>query len=1101
MERRILARMVRLRVLGPIEAEADGRPADPGGPRQRAVLALLLVGRGEVVSVDRMIEQLWRGEPPPRAIASLQAYVSNLRRLLEPDRPQRTPATLLVSRAPGYALRLPVEAVDAWRFEDLLQQAQRIAPGVPEKGLDLVLEGLGLWQGAAYAEVADEEWAAPEAARLAELRLAARELAVELTVRLGRAAEAMPDAELLTREHPLREEGWRLLALALWGSGRQADALAALRRARHVLAEELGLDPGPPLAALEEAILHQRVEVLGAAGVQVESRPVEPVADTVFVGRRRELERLRALATSARQIGGIGLITGEAGLGKSSLLARMRNELVAEGWTVAVGRCPEVDGAPSAWAWVEALGHLAERQPPDDPAAVAALLSPESAAVGDGDAATGRFRLHRAVTEWLRAAAGRGPLAVVLDDLHRADGETLTLLESAARDLEGTPVLLLGAYRPTDADARLDGSLALLARRSPERIALDGLDAGDVEALVAAMHGRPVDRHTVAALADRTGGNPFYVRESARLLESEGALVALAEVPEGVRDVLRRRLARLPQPAVSVLRVAAVLGREAEVDILLHATDTDEDTLYDALETGVVAGLLGEPAPGRVRFAHALVRDTLYGDLTQLRRSRMHGRVAEVLRRRRPDDLAALAHHYAHTAGGDTAGLAVDYGIRAAEQAERRYAHDSAVRLLEQSLRALDRLPSLSEDRRSDLLGRLLRAQLRAGDLGRGRTTRQRALDAARVAGRTDLVVAAFTAWNEPTPWQARPYGQVDRPVVEVLESLLDREDLDRATRCRLLDAFVSEMAGEDDPRVAAFGAEAIRIARQLDDEHLLAFALATGIKATHVDGQTELRATLAGELEPLAQRLDLPAFRWYAAYGMASVASAQGDVATLRSRLATGLELANRYRMIEAEAVQSFGQAMLAHVAGRFAEAEQIYLDVADRMGRAGSMHAEGFLGIALCTLRLTQGRVAELEPVLRDLAVGYPEGRDAWAIALCQLGRTAEARAARSEVPPLRRDYFFTVFATIRAMAVLALQAKDEAPELIRALLQVRDQLPGVLSTTLALQPVALTLGELCRLVGRDDEARSHFAHAATVAERWGSPHWASLARQLSR
>src|SRR4029453_12233177 len=183
-----------------------------------------------------------------------------------------------------------------------------------------------------------------------------------------------------------------------------------------------------------------------------------------------------------------------------------------------------------------------------------------------------------------------------------------------------------------------------------------------VEALVTAVHGSPGARHTVAALTDRTGGNPFYVRESARLWESEGALVALAEVPEGVRDVLRRRLARLPQAAVSVLRVAAGVGREADVDILAHAADTDEDALYDALETGVVAGLLGEPAPGRVRFAHALVRDTLYGDLTQLRRSRMHGRVAEVLRLRRPDGLAALAHHYAQTAGADTAGLAVDYG-------------------------------------------------------------------------------------------------------------------------------------------------------------------------------------------------------------------------------------------------------------------------------------------------------------------------------------------------------------------------------------------------------------------------------------------------------
>ena len=254
--------MVRIRVLGPVELDVEGLPADIGGPRQRAVLALLLVGRGGVVSVDRMIDQLWRGEPPPRAIASLQAYVSNLRRLLEPDRPQRAPATLLVSRAPGYALRLPADAVDAWRFEELLRRAQRAAPAQGQRMID---EGLRLWQGPAYAEVADEEWAAPEAARLTELRQVARELSVELTVRVGRAAEAVPAAEVLTREFPLREEGWRLLALALWASGRQADALAALRRARRHLADELGLDPGPALADLESAILTRRTEVLDAA--------------------------------------------------------------------------------------------------------------------------------------------------------------------------------------------------------------------------------------------------------------------------------------------------------------------------------------------------------------------------------------------------------------------------------------------------------------------------------------------------------------------------------------------------------------------------------------------------------------------------------------------------------------------------------------------------------------------------------------------------------------------------------------------------------------------------------------------------------------------
>ncbi|MDP9819080.1 ATP-binding protein [Spirilliplanes yamanashiensis] len=1086
--------MVRVRVLGPIEAEVGGRPVDAGGPRQRAVLALLLVGRGEVVSVDRLIEQLWRGEPPPRAIASLQAYVSNLRRQLEPDRPQRAPATLLVSRAPGYALRLPAEAVDAWRFEELLRRAQRAEPG---PALELVTEALALWQGPAYAEFADEQWAAPEAARLDELRLAARELAVELTVRAGRAADAVAAAEVLTREHPLREEAWRLLALALWGSGRQADALAALRRARRALADELGLDPGPALAALEDAILHQRVAELGPAGPPAAAPEVAEAPD-VFVGRQPELDRLRELAARARRSGGVGLVSGEAGLGKSSLLARARLELTAAGWTVAVGRCPEVDGAPPAWAWAEALSALAERHPPDDPAAVAPLLPRPGAADAEpgGDAATGRFRLHRAVAGWLRAAAGRAPLAVLLDDLHRADGETLALLESAARDLAGAPVLLLGAYRPAEGGEALEETLAHLARRSPERLGLGGLAAPDVAALVAAVHG-PVDGPTVAALADRTGGNPFYVRESARLLAAEGALVALAEVPEGVRDVLRRRLARLPEAAVAVLRLAAVVGREAEVEVLVAAAEAGEDTVYDALETGVVAGLLGEPGPGRVRFAHALVRDTLYGDLTRLRRARMHGRVAEVLRRLRPDDLAALAHHYARTTGAGE--LAVEYGVRAAEQAERRYAHDSAARLLEQAVGCHEAMPVTDghDDRLAGLLGRLLRAQLRAGALGAARATRQRALTAARAAGRDDLVVAAFTAWTEPTPWQARPYGTIDRPVVEALEQLLARDDLGAEVRCRLLDAFVSELTGEDDPRVRAAGAEAVALARTVGDPRLLAFTLATGIKATQVDGQIDEREALAVELAEVAGPLDLPAFRWHATYALASVAAVRGDVPAVRARLAEGLELTRRYRMAEAEGIHRFGDAMLDHIQGRFDEAERTYAAAAERLRRAGSVHAEGFLAVALCTLRVSQGRIGELEPMLAALAERYPDGRDPHALALAALGRTAQARAVRAHPAPVRPDYFFSVFTTLRALAVVRLGETSEAPGLIEQLLPLRDQLPGALSTTLALQPVALTLGQLCRLLGRDDEARAHFAHAEAVARRWGSPHWAREAR----
>ena len=253
--------MMRVRVLGALEAtvDADGRDvlADLGGPRQRAVLALLLVGRGEVVSVDRLVEDLWNSTPPPRAIGALQAYVSHLRRALEPGRPPRTPATVLVSEPPGYAVRLPVEAVDAWRFEAMVRSATTTDD--PEHTRTILEQALALWRGPAYAEAAGEQWAVAEAARLEGLRLVARERWCAAVLRTGAAADAVLAADVLTREHPLREEGWRLLALALYASWRQSDALAALRRARDILAEEMGLDPGPVLAQLESDVLSQQV--------------------------------------------------------------------------------------------------------------------------------------------------------------------------------------------------------------------------------------------------------------------------------------------------------------------------------------------------------------------------------------------------------------------------------------------------------------------------------------------------------------------------------------------------------------------------------------------------------------------------------------------------------------------------------------------------------------------------------------------------------------------------------------------------------------------------------------------------------------------------
>jgi DNA-binding SARP family transcriptional activator len=463
-----------IRVLGPLEAEVEGARADLGGPLQRAVLALLLMERGRVVSVDRMIDQLWRGEPPPRAIASLQAYVSNLRRILEPGRARRAQARILVSAPPGYAVRLPDEAVDAWRFESLLTAARKDAPGQPERARQELEQALALWRGPAYAEFADEEWATAEVVRLTEQHLAAQEAWAEVALRTGAAAEAVPAAEALIRQQPLREGSWRLLALSLWACDRQADALAALRRARRMLRDELGLEPGPALAEVEEAILGQRQEMLrrvqpipapaegqapAAPASQAASQAASQTPDELFVGRGDELRAIAAAA--ARHAGGVVLITGEGGAGKTRLLDRAVAHLAQAGWTVVTGSCPDAGGAPSAWAWTEALRALATHVPPAEPAgALGVLLDPDARPAGPmpspgpspspspdatADTAAARFRLHQAVVAWLRQAAATRPVAVLLDDLHMADAETLALLETVAAGLAGSPLLLMTA--------------------------------------------------------------------------------------------------------------------------------------------------------------------------------------------------------------------------------------------------------------------------------------------------------------------------------------------------------------------------------------------------------------------------------------------------------------------------------------------------------------------------------------------------------------------------------------------------------------------------------------------------------------------------------
>ena len=300
--------MLEFRVLGPVQAVRDGRELALGGPRRRAVLALLLVAGGRVVPAERLAEELWGESPPPGAAGTLRSHLSRLRTLMAPD-------AAVVARGGGYALAAGPDQLDAARFERLAGAGREaLEHGEAAAAAGRFREALGLWRGTALADVADVEPLAREGARLEELRLVAVEGRIEADVELGLAAEAVGELEALVAENRLRERLWRLLVLALYRCGRQADALAAYRRARTVLAEELGIEPGEELRALEQAVLRQQVPAAATP-----ARHNLPARLTSFVGRERELAALDELLAGARLV----TLTGAGGAGKTRLAVEL----------------------------------------------------------------------------------------------------------------------------------------------------------------------------------------------------------------------------------------------------------------------------------------------------------------------------------------------------------------------------------------------------------------------------------------------------------------------------------------------------------------------------------------------------------------------------------------------------------------------------------------------------------------------------------------------------------------------------------------------------------------------------------------------------------
>jgi predicted ATPase/DNA-binding SARP family transcriptional activator len=312
---------LQFRLLGPLEIVADGRALRLKAAKQKTILALLLLHRGEVVSVDLLQEALWGDHPPPTAATALQGYVSQLRRLLEAG--EVGGASLLVTRSPGYLLAALPEQVDFARFEQLVESGRdALATGEPGRAAALIAEGLALWRGPPLADFSYEQWAQSPIGRLDEQRLAALEDRIEADLAAGRHGELVGELESLIAEQPLRERLRSQLMLALYRGGRQAEALEAYQAARRALVEELGIEPSPELQRLNHSILNQD-EVLIAPPLAALDRGaiVIPRPATPLVGRERELQELVELLTT----GGVRLLTltGPGGVGKTRVAVEL----------------------------------------------------------------------------------------------------------------------------------------------------------------------------------------------------------------------------------------------------------------------------------------------------------------------------------------------------------------------------------------------------------------------------------------------------------------------------------------------------------------------------------------------------------------------------------------------------------------------------------------------------------------------------------------------------------------------------------------------------------------------------------------------------------
>jgi DNA-binding SARP family transcriptional activator len=1143
-----------LEVLGP-----EGRSLVPKGRVDRVILGILLLEPNCVVSRDRLIEAAWEDQPPEKALNALQVHVSRLRKLLGSTTGSET---RLRTRSPGYVLDSSPGELDAEEFE-------RLAAVDPDEDHESVAarltDALRLWRGPVLDGLDVGMSGLPAITRLENLRLSTIERRVEADLALGRHREVTGELEALVQSHPLHESLRGLLMVALYRSGRQADALAVYRQARQVLAEELGIDPGPALQALELAVLdqspHLDIPTEGRGSTRITAPPAGPSSSRIplpgrlmarpstgMIGREDEL---RLLADVYKRVGTDGgreviLLAGEAGVGKSTLAAAAARAAFDEGACVLFGHCEEDLASPYQF-FAEALDHFVKHAPPRHlescvrpygsdlsrlVPSVSTLL-PGLPATQGTDADTERYLLFAAVAGVIADVSRSQPVVLVLDDLQWADRGSLLLLRHLAVAEQIPRVLIVATYRDSElihAEGLRDTLGALRRHSGVQRIELRGFNDNEVVFYFEAASGQSLDDQGLdlaRAVYRETDGNPFFVGEVLRHLAESGALyrdthghwvagdqLENAVLPDSVREVIGGRVVRLGKGAERVLSLAAVIGREFDLELLARAAEIPEDDVLDLLDGAIGAALIRDlpDSPGRFQFTHALIQHTLYHDLRTTRRARAHRQVAQALEELEADAsdgrVGQLARHWVAAIQPTDLAKAIGYSRRAGDVALAALAPADAVRFYSQALELSAQSPASDPVLALDVTIGLGTALRQAGDL----TFRETLLGACRAAiglGETDRLVAATLANDRGT---FSTVSAIDAEKVEMLEASLRRLPADDVRRALVLATLCTELTvGSTLERRLDLADEALTIAHNCGDDATVVRVINHVLLPLSVPHLLDLSTERSVEALTLAESVGDPVLLCTAASGRRLIAGASGDVAEmdrcfeLKGRLVAKLDLPF---LNWVHTIQSATRALIDGDSGL---GEQVALRALQLGTDGGQPDAAVVFGTQLIMVHLLRGTMGTLVPLIEQAIAdnpGFPVFSAVLALAHAEADHEDEVRRllegfARSRFQlPLDVTWLTAMIACSGAAA--ACDDPRFAEPLLEQLAPFSDQ--WLYTDVSTAGPVSRSVGDLLVVLGRYDEAERAFeaAHASCQkadAAFFGAQTDLSWGRMLSR